>query len=64
MQSNFERFFEISKAKLGEEVSYEFSNNLYKIRYGKYSDKAEALKLLTYVKENGFFDDFIVTVKK
>lgn len=64
IESNFQNFFSYSKSKLGDQVFYEFSNNLYKIRIGKYSDKAEALKQLTYVKENGFYDAFVVTVKK
>lgn len=64
VKSNFDRFYENAKSKLGEQVFFEFSNNLYKIRIGKYSDKAEAIRQLAYVKENGFNDAFIVTVKK
>jgi cell division protein FtsN len=65
VKSNFERFFEHARQTLGEEVFYEqTSNNLYKIRIGKYSDKATALKMLDRVKSQGFDDAFVVTVKK
>ncbi len=63
VESNFERFFSSSKQTLGDEVFYIFTNNLYKIRIGKYSDKAEALRQLAYVKERGYYDAFIITVK-
>ena len=64
VKSNFERFFEHSRQALGEEVFYEQANSLYKIRIGKYSDKATALKMLDRVKSQGFDDAFVVTVKK
>jgi cell division protein FtsN len=64
VKTNFDRFFARAKQTLGVEVFYEFMNNLYKIRIGKYSDKAEALKQLNFVKGYGFYDAFIVTVKK
>lgn len=64
IKENFERFFESAKQRLGEDVFYELSNTLYKIRIGKYSDKAESLKQLDYVKSRGFLDAFIISVKK
>jgi len=64
VKANFDRFFENAKTKLGEQVFFEQANNLYKIRFGKYSDKAEAIKQLEHVKNYGYSDAFIVTVKK
>lgn len=64
IKSNFDRFFEGAKASMGETVFYEFSNNLYKIRIGNYSNKAEALKQLEFAKQHGYNDSFIVTVKR
>jgi hypothetical protein len=64
VKSNFDRFFAKAKQTLGDEVFYEFTNNLYKIRIGKYSDKAEAFKQLDFVKGRGYYDAFILTVKK
>ena len=63
VESNFQRFYSLAKQNLGNEVFYEFTNNLYKIRIGKYSDKAEALRQLQYVKERSYDDAFIITIK-
>jgi cell division septation protein DedD len=60
--SNFQRFFEQAKSKLGEDVYNIIINNLYKIRLGSFTNKGEALKLLDYVKSLGYSDAFIVTV--
>jgi cell division protein FtsN len=64
VESNFQRFFEESKSRLGDQVTYEFEDHLYKIRFGRFSDKAEAIKQLNYVKERGYSDAFIATVKR
>ncbi len=64
VKTNFDNFFAQAKQALGDEVFYEFTNSLYKIRIGKYSDKAEAIRQLDYVKGKGFDDAFIVTIKK
>jgi hypothetical protein len=48
---------------LGDEVYYESKNNLYKIRMGKYNNKAEALVLLDKVRSFGYSDAFIITVR-
>ena len=61
-QDNFQRFYDGSKQKLGEEVYYVFINNLYKIRIGSYKNKADALQMLDKVKGLGYFDAFIITV--
>jgi len=61
-QDNFQRFYDGSKQKLGEEVYYVFINNLYKIRIGSYKNKVDALQMLDKVKGLGYFDAFIITV--
>jgi cell division protein FtsN len=61
--SNFESFFQRAKMILGDEVYYESKNNLYKIRMGKYNNKAEALVLLDKVRSFGYSDAFIITVR-
>jgi hypothetical protein len=63
VESNFQRFLSLAKQNLGDEVFYVFTNNLYKIRIGKYSDRAEALRQLAYVKERSYDDAFIITIK-
>jgi cell division septation protein DedD len=60
---NFERFYSNAKSLLGNEVYYEIRNNLFKIRIGKYDNKAEALQFLNYVKGLGYYDAFIITIK-
>jgi cell division septation protein DedD len=64
VKSNFDRFIEKARQVLGDQVFYELRNNLYRIRIGNYSNKAEALRQLDYVKDRGYYDAFIVTVKK
>lgn len=61
-QNNFQRFYETAKSKLGDEVYNVVINDLNKIRIGSYNDKAEALKLLDYVKSLGYFNAFVLTV--
>lgn len=60
---NFERFFENAKSVLGGGVYYELINSLYKIRIGKFINKAEALQLLEKAKRLGYYDAFVITVR-
>lgn len=60
---NFERFYETAKSRLGDRVYYEMINDLFKIRIGKFDNRAEALQLLDYVKGLGYDDAFIITVR-
>lgn len=62
-QSYFDRFYKRAKSVLGEGVYYEVKNNLYKIRLGKFNNRAEAMQLVNRVKSLGYFDAFIVTVR-
>jgi cell division septation protein DedD len=64
IESNFTAFFDYSKRILGSEVYYAFINSLYKIRIGSFTDKEEALKYLYHVRDLGFSDAFVITVKK
>ncbi len=61
--SNFENFFQRAKSILGDEVYYELKSSLYKIRIGKFGDKADALLLLDKVRNLGYSDAFIITVR-
>ncbi|RPI18050.1 MAG: SPOR domain-containing protein [Ignavibacteriae bacterium] len=61
-KANFDNFFKAARAALGEAVTYQLLNNLYKVRIGNYNNKAEALKMLNYVKSLGYTDAFIITV--
>lgn len=63
MQSNFDRFFQRARQTLGNDVYYDQSGNLYKIRIGKYTNRAEAIKFAEFVKTKGYFDAFVVTKK-
>ena len=63
MKSNLDRFFELAKQQVGPEVYYEFNNNLYKIRVGYFTNRAEAMLLLEKVLGLGYSDAFIVTKK-
>ncbi len=62
MPDNFERFYATAKSVVGDEIYYKVINNLYKIRLGNYSNKADALITLERMKNLGYFDAFIVTV--
>jgi len=64
MLSNFSKFLERAKQVLGDEVYYEESGGLYKIRIGSYNNKTEALKYVDFVKSKGYTDAFIITRKK
>ncbi|NOS86522.1 MAG: SPOR domain-containing protein [Ignavibacteria bacterium] len=63
MQSNFENFLNRAKQVLGDEVYYEQSGNLFKIRIGRYGNRAEAIKFVEIARSKGFTDAFIVTKK-
>ena len=63
MKSNLDRFFEQAKQQVGPEVYYEFNNNLYKIRVGYFTNRAEAMLQLEKVLSMGYSDAFIVTKK-
>jgi cell division septation protein DedD len=63
MQSNFENFLNRAKQVLGEEVYYEQSGNLFKVRIGKYGNRAEAIKFVEIVRSKGYTDAFVVTKK-
>ena len=59
---NYQRFFDSAKLKLGSDVYSVLINDIYRIRIGSYNDKAEALKMLDYVKYLGYSDAFILTI--
>jgi cell division protein FtsN len=63
MQSNFERFIERAKQVLGTEVYSEQSGNLFKVRIGRYGNRAEAIKFVEFVRSKGYTDAFVVTKK-
>jgi cell division septation protein DedD len=63
MPSNFQRFYEEAKYRLGNDVYYEQINNLYKIRIGRFNTKGEALNYLETVIRQGYPDAFVITVK-
>jgi cell division septation protein DedD len=63
MKTNLDRFFEQAKQLVGPEVYYEFTNSLYKIRIGYFTNRADAMLLLEKVLNLGYSDAFIVTKK-
>jgi cell division protein FtsN len=63
VKSNFDKFYEKARQDLGSEVYYVVQNNLYKIRIGKFNNRAEAILLLDKIKGMGYDDAFIVTKK-
>jgi cell division protein FtsN len=60
----FERFYEQAKQTLGNEVYYELTNYLYKIRIGSYNTRAEAIKYMEFAKSKGYNDAFVIAKKK
>lgn len=62
IQENYERFFEKAKGNLGSEVYSVLINDINRIRIGSYNNKADALKMLDYVKSLGYSDAFILTI--
>lgn len=63
MQSNFENFITRAKQVLGDEVYYEQSGNLFKVRIGRYGNRADAIKFVEIARSKGYTDAFIVTKK-
>jgi cell division protein FtsN len=64
VKSYFERFYEIARQTLGDEVYYEQSNYMYKIRIGSYNTRAEAIKYMEFVRSKGYNDAFVIAKKK
>ncbi|MFI5212223.1 MAG: SPOR domain-containing protein [Ignavibacteria bacterium] len=62
--ANLDRFFERAKDILSENVYYEQTANLFKVRVGNFSNRAEALKFLEFAKSKGYFDAFVIAKKK
>lgn len=63
IQSNCEKFYAQAKQLVGPEVYFEFHNNLFKIRVGYFTNRADAILLLDKVLGLGYSDAFIVTKK-
>ena len=63
IKSNFERFYERARQIVGQEIYFEVQNNLYKIRLGSFTVRAEAILQLDKVKALGYSDAFIITRK-
>lgn len=63
MQSNFENFIIRARQILGDEVYYEQSGNLFKVRIGRYGNRADAIKFVEIARSKGYTDAFIVTKK-
>jgi cell division protein FtsN len=64
IKTNFDNFFERARSTLGPEVYYDIQNNLYKIRLGNFTNRAEAIILLDKVKELGYTDAFVITTRR
>lgn len=62
-RSYFENFYGRARSELGNEVYYDFKNNLYRIKLGKFRSKSDALQLLERVKSMGYNDAFILSVR-
>jgi cell division protein FtsN len=62
--ANFDRFIQRAKELLGSSVYYEQTANLYKVRVGNFSVRAEAIKFLEFAKTKGYFDAFVISKKK
>ncbi|SRR5690349_8297373 len=63
-KSNFDAFFEKAKKDIGGEVYYVSTNNLYKIRVGSFTNKADALKFQEKVVALGYTDAYVITARK
>ncbi|MCX7877496.1 MAG: SPOR domain-containing protein [Ignavibacteria bacterium] len=63
IESNFQRFYQRARLVLGNDVYYELVGNLYKIRIGNFTNRAEAIKLAELCKAKGYYDAFIITRK-
>jgi hypothetical protein len=62
-KDNFDRFYSLAQQKIGGDVYYEFTGNIYKIRYGNYGNRPDALRNLENAKRLGYFDAFIISKK-
>jgi hypothetical protein len=62
-KENFDRFYSLAQQKMGKDVYYEFTGNIYKIRVGSYGNRPDALKNLENAKRVGYFDAFIISKK-
>jgi hypothetical protein len=62
-KDNFDRFYSLAQQKIGSDVYYEFTGNIYKIRYGNYGNRPDALRNLENAKRLGYFDAFIISKK-
>ncbi len=63
MKSNFENFIMRARQILGDEVYFEQSGNLFKVRIGRYGNRADAIKFVEIARSKGYTDAFIVTKK-
>ena len=62
-QENFDRFYENAKNTLGAEVYYDQTGTFYKIRIGRFTNRADAIKLAAFVRSKGYIDAFVITRK-
>ena len=60
----FARFLQSAKARLGEEVYYDLIGNMYRVRIGAFTNRAETMRYIEFVKSKGYFDAFIITKKR
>ena len=59
----FERFYQQAKEVLGNEVYFETTGNLNKIRVGKYSKRSDAIKYVEFCRNKGYYDAFVISKK-
>lgn len=52
------------KSKLGYDLTYEKVNGLYKIKFGDFGSRSEAMALLGKIQDSGFLDSFITESNK
>lgn len=62
-RDNFDRFFAAARTTLGDDVYFNQINDLYKILIGKFNNIADALKMLDYVKSQGYIDAFVFSIR-
>lgn len=60
----FARFLQAAKARLGDEVYYDLIGNMYRVRIGAFTNRAETMRFIEFVKSKGYFDAFIITKKR
>lgn len=61
MQDNLDKFVEQAKISVGSEVYIEATNNLFKVRFGSFNRRADAVKLIDELRTKGYNDAFVVT---